>query len=209
MAVRRIFISYQRQPSLQLARLIERELRANQYDVFLDKNSIPYVSEFPQNIKNGIQRCDVVIVLLASSTPNSEWVRKELALATKLNKPIIPVLQDGFSFTRRHPPMIAELATINSLLYDSQQAQQLDGYEDVFFHQLEKVLGNVPTQSNTSRAVGIGMGIILMLLVIAGAVFVLTNGSNNDTLTEIPTEVLTTTPTETPTPTETQTESPT
>jgi hypothetical protein len=103
-----VFISYQRSVSSPWARLVKNEMeRAHGFDVFVDFEQRDTVGPFPKRLERHIQRCDVFVCLLAGSTLASSWVQREIELASRAGKPMIPVFQESFE----HPGDLQTLAT--------------------------------------------------------------------------------------------------
>lgn len=89
------FISYRRKPGWMVARKIHDDLTAMGADIFIDLDDI-HDGHFADYIESNILERRYFILVLAPGTLDSEWVRKEILLALKHDKPIIPVLVDGF-----------------------------------------------------------------------------------------------------------------
>lgn len=97
-----VFISYRRATGGFVARSIYQDLRQNGYDVFFDVESIDS-GEFGRIISDQIAaRAHFVLVLAPGSLnrcvdPN-DWLRQEIEQAIKLQRNIVPVIINGFSF---------------------------------------------------------------------------------------------------------------
>ncbi len=105
----RVFLSYRREPSLDLAQQIYNNLFLRGYDVFLDIHTLGAGRFIPQ-LKDEIQQRTCFVLLLAPSTlarcfqadgrPNPDDVlRQEIEHALAYERPIVPVLHDGFIFS--------------------------------------------------------------------------------------------------------------
>jgi hypothetical protein len=92
-----IFISYRRGPSEAYALLIAEKLAPYGMKVFVDTLTVEGAEAFPERLLKGIEDCDVFICLLAPSTLDSEWVRREIEHAHEVGKPMIPVFQPDYS----------------------------------------------------------------------------------------------------------------
>src|SRR5687768_5241034 len=106
------FISYRRKPSASLAQLIKEKLK-NQHgiDAYLDVTRADSTTvQFPVRLMQAIEDCPTFICLLADTTLESEWVRKEIWRAYELKKHCIPVFQENYI-----PPEKTD-ATLNYLL---------------------------------------------------------------------------------------------
>ncbi|MDF1815266.1 MAG: TIR domain-containing protein [Verrucomicrobiales bacterium] len=60
-------------------------------DVFNDVRSLRAGRKFWPVIKKGIQNCEVLVVVVSEASMQSQWVRKEVDLARKLKKTLIPL----------------------------------------------------------------------------------------------------------------------
>lgn len=107
----KIFISYRRKSwafTQRLANDIAQRLNA---DVFVDIQSLDS-SNFEQSILYHVRKSDVVLVVVTEYTfserihDTGDWVRREIAEALRLKKPIITVAVDGL-----YPPTADQLPT--------------------------------------------------------------------------------------------------
>lgn len=94
-----IFISYRRDDGRQYARLIEKELKARGYRVFLDYEELNS-GLFEEKIIHAIAGCKIFMMVLTplylSRCKNEEdWVRREIQLAIIGNKKFVPVTPDN------------------------------------------------------------------------------------------------------------------
>jgi len=86
------FVSYGRRHSLAFARLLYQSLTTRGYKVWFDMNDIPLGVDFQEQINDGIRRADNFIYIMSPHSINSDYCFKELLLALKYNKRIIPML---------------------------------------------------------------------------------------------------------------------
>jgi hypothetical protein len=92
-----VFVSYRRKDSGSLAYALHKELtKRGLKHVFVDTRVIDGAGPFPDRLSYAIQSCKVFICLLGAETLDSEWVQKEIELAYKLKKPMIPVFQETY-----------------------------------------------------------------------------------------------------------------
>lgn len=94
-----IFISYRRDGGAQYARTLQLILESRGYRTFLDYDELTD-GVFKPEIEEGIKTSDVYIIILSPHALDrcvneDDWVRREIELAAKLNKQIIPVNPDG------------------------------------------------------------------------------------------------------------------
>ena len=119
---RTVFISYRRSTSQDLARSIFMDLRANGWDAFFDVNTIDS-GMFDRIILNQIAaRAHFVLVLspgaLERCANEGDWLRREIEEAIRLNRNIVPVMKEGFSFETEKqflPDSIKDLPRFNTL----------------------------------------------------------------------------------------------
>lgn len=87
-----VFISYARNPSLELASKLHSKLIALNYNVWFDKNDIPLAVDFQEQINIGIEKADYFIFIITPNSIQSKYCKIEIDLARKYNKRIIPLL---------------------------------------------------------------------------------------------------------------------
>ena len=90
--INNVFISYGRRHSLAFARKLYKNLIDRNYDVWFDMNDIPLGVDFQEQIDDGIRKADNFIYIMSPHSINSVYCYKELVLALKYNKRIIPIL---------------------------------------------------------------------------------------------------------------------
>lgn len=104
-----IFISYRRDGGAQYARILQLELEKRGYKVFLDYEELTD-GIFSETIKEAIKSTTIFMIVLTENSlerckNEDDWVRKEILLAIKYNKHIIPVNADNtFNITTNSIP---------------------------------------------------------------------------------------------------------
>jgi len=88
-----VFISYGRRESKAFATRLHGRLSANGYKVWFDQNDIPLGVDFQNQIDEGIEKADTFVFIIAPHAVKSPYCLKEIELAVKLKKRIIPILQ--------------------------------------------------------------------------------------------------------------------
>lgn len=78
---RKIFISYKRTESSNIAIQLYEALEANNFDVFLDTHSVDKGEEFQEELWHRMTDCDVIVMLNTTGFLKSEWCEKELEKA--------------------------------------------------------------------------------------------------------------------------------
>ncbi len=86
-----VFISYGRADSKDLAKKLNQRLIAQGLNVWFDQDDIPLAVDFQEQINSGIENAHNFIFVIAPHSVNSEYCLKEINLALKYNKRIIPI----------------------------------------------------------------------------------------------------------------------
>jgi hypothetical protein len=121
--------------------------------VFMDYDSTPLGADFRQFIRNFLDKCDVLLVIIGPRWAgaenggerrimrDSDWVRIEIETALKKNIPIIPILIDRAPLPDpdKLPDSIRELAYRQAAIVDSQI--DFNSHVDRLLRQLDQLLG--------------------------------------------------------------------
>jgi len=99
-----VFISYRRKTSQYPARSIYQDLKAHGWDVFLDVNTIDN-GDFDRIILNQIAaRAHFILLISPDSLQRcanaGDWVLREIQEAVRLERNIVPLIEEGADFTR-------------------------------------------------------------------------------------------------------------
>jgi len=86
------FISYGRADSLAFGRKLYDRLREEGLNIWFDQNDIPLGVDFQNQIDDGIEKADNFLFIIAPHSINSPYCAKEIELAIRRNKRIIPLL---------------------------------------------------------------------------------------------------------------------
>lgn len=86
------FISYGRADSKSFATKLYARLGAIGFNIWFDQEDIPLAVDFQEQINNGIEKTHNFIFVIAPHSVNSPYCLKEIELAIRLNKRIIPIL---------------------------------------------------------------------------------------------------------------------
>ncbi|MFN6029248.1 MAG: TIR domain-containing protein [Dolichospermum sp.] len=86
------FISYGRPDSKAFAINLNEKLTAAGLNVWFDQNDIPPAVDYQKQIDDGIEKAHNFLFIIAPHSVNSPYCLKEIELAIKLNKRIIPLL---------------------------------------------------------------------------------------------------------------------
>ena len=88
-----IFISYSRQDQAYVS-LLAQALESHNLPVWLDDH-INYGATWPRVIREQLERCQLVLVVMSPRSEDSHWVQCELTHALEIRKPIFPLLLEG------------------------------------------------------------------------------------------------------------------
>ena len=86
----KIFISYSRR-DLRIADSFVTELEAQNFEVVIDRRSLPYGEEWQKELADFIRSSDTVLWLISEASLASKWVRWELGEVERLKKRLVPV----------------------------------------------------------------------------------------------------------------------
>lgn len=75
---RKLFISYKRAESSNIAIQLYELLERNNFDVFIDTHSIDKGEEFQEELWHRMTDCDLILMLNTKEFLNSEWCKQEL-----------------------------------------------------------------------------------------------------------------------------------
>lgn len=102
----RVFISYARRDSA-FADMIERVLSSSGLTTWMDRQRLAGGADWPVGLREAIEACDALLVILSPHSLASAAVQREYQYALSINKRVIPLLYRKI----KAPP--AELAHIN------------------------------------------------------------------------------------------------
>ena len=86
-----VFISYSRR-DVDFVRRLDEELKRTGRKTWVDWGDIPPTAEWEKEIQTGIERANTVLFVISPDSIASSTCQQELALATKNNKKVVPVL---------------------------------------------------------------------------------------------------------------------
>jgi len=87
-----VFISYGRTDSKEFAIKLQTSLNKHGFQVWFDFNDIPLGVDFQNQIDDGIEKADNFLFIISPHSVNSSYCLKEIELAIKRNKRIIPLM---------------------------------------------------------------------------------------------------------------------
>lgn len=92
-----VFISYSRHDTNVVNEFVER-LESEGFSVWIDRDGIESGDAFKRIILQAIKHSAVVLFFSSQFSNQSGWTAKEIGVAVKYMKPVIPILLDGFNF---------------------------------------------------------------------------------------------------------------
>ncbi|MEM1135721.1 MAG: TIR domain-containing protein [Bacteroidota bacterium] len=130
------FISYGRKESKHFALKLHNQLSELGYDIWLDQDDIPLGVDFQDQIDKGIENAHNFIFVISPHAINSVYCLKEIELALKYKKRIIPILHIEENLDKLHPA----IGKINwvymrenaDLKLPMEQWEAIDNYDTAF-----------------------------------------------------------------------------
>lgn len=116
---RRIFVSYRRSDGA-IADALVAALEHQGFGVWLDREDIGGGSRWRDEIARAIEGCDAMVFLMSATALESDEVYKELAMARRLARPIIPLQIGDVRLIGWHK---AELGPIQAIRHDPADRQ--------------------------------------------------------------------------------------
>jgi TIR domain-containing protein len=98
---RRLFISYKRTESTDVALQLHDRLDARSFDVFLDTMSVRPADVFQETLWHRMADSDLVVLLYTQSVLESGWVAQELSRASGMGITVLQVVWPGVARDRR------------------------------------------------------------------------------------------------------------
>ena len=92
----KIYLSYNRQ-DLPVAEWIIKILELNGFPVYTDRDDLAFGIDYASTTLRAINNSRLVIAIISNNALNSQWVAKELVIASKSNKKILAILTDNVS----------------------------------------------------------------------------------------------------------------
>ena len=98
-----VFISYSSKEQ-HIAEKVKQKLEFNDISCWMAPESIPAGSDYTKEISSAIKNSEVFVLVLSEKSQNSNWVHKELTMATSENLKILPIkiddkgISEGFEF---------------------------------------------------------------------------------------------------------------
>jgi len=140
-----VFISYGRRESKAFATWLYEALTAQGYNVWFDQNDIPLAVDFQDEIDAGIAQAHNFIFIIAPHSVQSLYCQKEIELALRFQKRIIPILhvepRNSEEWEQLHP----EIQRINWVYARQKEDENLPlaAWEDIDDRQ--KALADIQT----------------------------------------------------------------
>lgn len=165
---KKIFVTYRRALSTDFVHRLRDHLKAREFDVFVDVQSIPS-GKYAATILHQIEaRPHFLAILVPGSlqrtTSEDDWYRREIEHAIKTRRNIIPLMAKGFSFAEEHqklrrktlPGRLDELKQYQHLSFIYEYDEQFEANINVLvkrFLVVPEETTIVPTPREERRAV--------------------------------------------------------
>jgi TIR domain len=115
---RRLFISYKRSESAEVAQQLYHALDERSFDVFLDTLSVRSADDFQEQLWHRMTDSDVVVLLYTQSTLASGWVEQEIERATGMKVTVLQLIWPGVTRDRKTELFEAHYLTSNDFAAD-------------------------------------------------------------------------------------------
>ena len=110
-----VFLSYRRESNTGWVWAFSNALKERHgITSYMDISPVDVAERFPARLEQEISACDVFVCFLSKETLQSEWVRREIALAQKFRRPMVPVVDQAFV----RPPDLTDDAVKELLEFD-------------------------------------------------------------------------------------------
>ncbi len=197
----KVFISYQRRPSAILATYLHERLQHYGIEAYVDTRQVDTGGHFPDRLVGAIEASDVFICLVADTTFESDWVRREIEHAHNLGKLMIPVFQESYEPFRQMPdPHVEVLLQSDGIHILDTKNIYIDESVEKLAHMIQR---SAPRQSPPVLRFAI-LGVVLLAVLGGGGLFLFSRASNSPTpaptFTNLPGETSAPSPTLSPTP---------
>lgn len=125
----KIFISYRRDTSFELAKSICRELEKRRHSCFFDVKSIK-AGDFYQIILSKMDECDIFLLLVSDSTFDrcsdpADYVRLEIEAALERGLTIIPIMVEKAEIPADLPPSLSPIRKAHQLRYIREYSDEI------------------------------------------------------------------------------------
>ena len=93
--VHKIFISYATGDESHVKELYDTLSKLMKVDVYIPEWDHTVDVSYESKVKEGIDSCNVMIVLLTYNSTNTMWLNQEIGYAIAKNIPVIPIIEQG------------------------------------------------------------------------------------------------------------------
>ncbi len=119
-----IFISYSRQDKGFVDQLVQ-DLKQNNFEIWIDREDIVGGERWRAQIVEAIRSCEAFLLILSPRSVGSDNISKELSLAEKNKRRIIPVIYQDCEIPAQMDYQLAELQQVSLVENYSRGLQQL------------------------------------------------------------------------------------
>ena len=93
----KIFLSYATGDESHIKELYDALTKLKKINVYIPEWDHNIDVNYESKVKEGINSCSAVIVLLTYNSTNTIWLNQEIGYATAKNIPIIPIIEQGIN----------------------------------------------------------------------------------------------------------------
>lgn len=149
---RRVFISYRRKETLELAEQLFEELSKHRFDVFVDRFRIEPGRDFQERLKDDLAHHGLAVILESPGLIGSAWVVEELAYMTQHQLGRIAVNLCGAPETPQVDPDLRVYVGMAELTQQSQPAATVQPEQRLLPATLARVVAAIIAEHNRSYA---------------------------------------------------------
>lgn len=121
-----VFISHKSDPDHKLALMLKSLLEKNGVSCWIAPESVGYGEDYAAQIPWAIKSCEIFLLILSPDAQNSIHVRKELDIALRQNKRIVPVKYGDFEINESFEYLLTNVQTKPLLMDDSGLLELID-----------------------------------------------------------------------------------
>ncbi len=137
-----VFVSYARKDEV-LAKQLVKYFEENEINCFIDKRDIPPGSKYAEEIIHGIERSDVVVLILTKHSNASDNVRNEIDNASNFRKKIIVFRVENIALSKGLQLYLSTSQWFDAFLYRGEQ----------YFEQLANHVKGLPIPPFSTRVI--------------------------------------------------------
>lgn len=185
---REVFISYSRHDADVVNKFVDR-LEQEGIAVWIDRKGVECGDEFKEVITQAIKDSSVVLFFSSKFSNRSEWTEKEIGMAAKYKKNIIPILLDDSRFNGN-----IEFDLVNCDFVDYYNSSDTKDTMERLVHSVKSKLSrsndtetiDTERRPKRSRKTLLIDGLIVVIVALLVAAFLLLRGNREESSTVVP-----------------------